>query len=325
MLREPTPPLDRGAEWPGCSIDRSGDPHTGGKRRWVRIFIWDVPGPVGDVARTFTESRGSGPETAERDGPEAVAERGRLCSGVEDDAGPEAVGSGLAEAFEPAPVAAVDRGGGLDLDGGDLAGVVLDDEVDVLAVALIVEQADGLLGPARMLEELGERERLACLALDLVVGADPRLVGAEEMGEQPGVADVGLRARGFPGAEPGPPPWQAPDEEQLLEQQRVLLDGLVVELELLGDLAIGEEVRRLARDEPQQPVGLVGAAKVGELEQVLPECPGKIVTEPAIAQLARRAVDAPPGSRPRRSLSRRRRVRRLLLRPEVRGRRGARR
>jgi hypothetical protein len=80
---------------------------------------------------------------------------------VEDDAGPEAVGPGLAEAFEPAPVAAVDRGGGLDLDGGDLAGVVLDDEVDVLAVALIVEQADGLLGPARMLEELGERERLA--------------------------------------------------------------------------------------------------------------------------------------------------------------------
>ena len=104
------------------------------------------------------------------------------------------------------------------------------------------------------------------------------------MGQQPGVADVGLRACGFPGPEPGPPPWQAADEEELFEQQRVLLDGLVVELELLGDLAVGEEVRRLACDQPQQPVDLVDAAKVGELEQVLPERPGKIVTEPPIAQ-----------------------------------------
>jgi hypothetical protein len=187
------------------------------------------------------ESRGSGPEAAERNGPEAIAERGRLRSGVEDDAGLEVVRSGVTEAFEPASVATVDRGGGLDLDGGDLA-------------------------------------------VDLVVGADPRLVGPEEMGEQPGVADVGLRARRLTGTKPGPPPWQAPDKEQLLEQQRVLLDGLVVELELLGDLAVREEVRRLARDEPQQPVGLVGAAKVGELEQILPECPGEIVPEPAIAQ-----------------------------------------
>jgi hypothetical protein len=230
------------------------------------------------------ESRGSGPEAAERNGPKAIAERGRLRSGVEDDAGLEVVRSGVTEAFEPASVATVDRGGGLDLDGGDLAGVVLDDEVDVLAVALIVEQADGLFGPTRMLEQLGECERLARLALDLVVGADPRLVGPEEMGEQPGVADVGLRARRLTGTKPGPPPWQAPDKEQLLEQQRVLLDGLVVELELLGDLAVREEARRLARDEPQQPVGLVGAAKVGELEQILPECPGEIVPEPAIAQ-----------------------------------------
>jgi hypothetical protein len=43
----------------------------------------------------------------------------------------------------------------------------------------------------------------------------------------------------------------------------VLLDGLVVEVELLGDLAVGEQVRRLARDQSQQPFGFVGAAKVG--------------------------------------------------------------
>ena len=226
----------------------------------------------------------SGPEAAEGDGPEAVAERGGLGAGVDDDAGLEAVGSGVAEAFEPASVAAVDRGGGFDLDGGDVAGVVLDDEVDVFAVALIVEQADGLLGPARVLEQLGEHERLACLALDLVVGADASFVGAEQVGEEPGIADVRLGPCGFARAEPGAPPGQAPDQEELLEQQCVLFDGLVVEFELLGDLAIGEQVGRLACQQSQQSVGLVCATQVGELEQVLAERAGEVVAKPAVAQ-----------------------------------------
>jgi hypothetical protein len=122
-----------------------------------------------------------------------------------------------------------------------------------------------------VLEQFGEHERFARLAFDLVVGADARLVGAEEVREQPGVADVGLRTRGFAGAESGTPTWQAPDQEELLEQQRVLFDGLVVDLELLGDLAVREQVGRLTGNQPQQPVRFVGAAQVGELEEILAE------------------------------------------------------
>jgi hypothetical protein len=52
--------------------------------------------------------------------------------------------------FEPVAVSPVESGGGLDLDRGDLAGVVLD---GVFAVALVVEEADGLLGPACVHEQ----------------------------------------------------------------------------------------------------------------------------------------------------------------------------
>jgi hypothetical protein len=124
----------------------------------------------------------------------------------------------VAEVFEPASVAAIDGGGCLDLDGRDLAGVVLDDEIDVLAVTLAIEEAHVLLGAGGVLDQFSEHERLAGAASDRVVVSDACFVGAEEVGQQPRVAEVGLGACGFACAEPRAPSAEALDEEELLDQ-----------------------------------------------------------------------------------------------------------
>jgi hypothetical protein len=54
---------------------------------------------------------------------------------VDDDAGLEARAAAVAQLFQPSPVLVADSGCGLDLDGGDLAGTILDDEVDVFLLA----------------------------------------------------------------------------------------------------------------------------------------------------------------------------------------------
>lgn len=62
-----------------------------------------------------------------------VAEWECLAAGVDEDAGAEALVGAVAELGERAPIARVERSTRLDLDRGDLAGAVLEDDVDLVA------------------------------------------------------------------------------------------------------------------------------------------------------------------------------------------------
>ncbi len=66
---------------------------------------------------------------------------------------------------------------------------------------------------------------------------------------------------------PGPPRRQPLDEEHLLEQRDVRLDVVVVHVEARADLAVAQEVRRLRGEQAQQPLDVVDAPDVGELER----------------------------------------------------------
>src|ERR1019366_7134007 len=192
----------------------------------------------------------SRPQARVRDGPEPVSQWDRLVARIDDDAALEPVAASVTKRSEPLPVLRVERCLGLDLDGREIAGAVFEDEIDVLTLALIVVCADRAVGPRGVLEQLRGDERLAGLPGYLAVALDPLDVRTEQIGEHAGIADVDLRPAALAGAEARSPCGQALDQEHLLEQRHVGLDGVVVHLESPPDGSVGEQVRRLGREQP---------------------------------------------------------------------------
>jgi hypothetical protein len=109
----------------------------------------------------------------------------------------------------------------------------------LLAPAVVVGGAVGS-GPVGVFEHLGDNEVLEHLPGGLVVGFDATLVGAEQMRQQPGVDQVRLRGVCLTRSDAGSPGGQQMYEEHRLQQAYVLAHGVVRQVELGGDRAIGE-------------------------------------------------------------------------------------
>jgi hypothetical protein len=79
---------------------------------------------------------------------------------VDHDAGAESPGRSVAQLRERAPVAGVERCAGLDLEGCDVAGAALEDEVDFVTSVAVVVHAGVDLRPVGVLDDLHRDEVL---------------------------------------------------------------------------------------------------------------------------------------------------------------------
>lgn len=114
----------------------------------LEIRSW-IAAPAGQVRHRRTQLPSSRPQPRIRHRPQPIPEWDGLLAGVDHDAALEALAAGVAQGGEPLPVTGGERGAGLDLDGCHVAGAVFKDEIDILAVALVVIQTNLALRPGR--------------------------------------------------------------------------------------------------------------------------------------------------------------------------------
>src|SRR5215470_797015 len=101
------------------------------------------------------------PEGGQGEAGESVAEGELLGAGVEHEAGDEAVAEPPVESAQAAEVVGADRFAGLDLDAHDVARVVLEDGIHLVAVPVpVVGELRWLAGPGELAGNLADGEVL---------------------------------------------------------------------------------------------------------------------------------------------------------------------
>lgn len=172
----------------------------------------------------------------------------------------------------------------LHLDAGELVSAALEDDVDLVAIAVPeVMEAQVVIVPARQTSQLLQDERLQELTERWSIAVERGRRVPEQGAGDSGVADVELRGLDQSAHSVAVPRRQLIHQEQAFEEGDVVSDGRTAEMERCAEIADVDERRGVGRGRAQQSRNHIEGADASELPHVALNQRLDVVLVPTVA------------------------------------------